>query len=171
MVEAPKFCCKKPRIELRGEGKKGNAVNEVCGHVVPSPLAFDAVKKTDIWKPLLNVKCKGVDGMAVRWLHSTPPGRAELCPPGTTPVGGAGYASWACDGLTTKEAQLHCCNVKGRMVCVRRFTDATSGNACDCSSGGIPRSEPPRAGAKPPAEAAAGLGALALSLAPAARRG
>lgn len=167
LVESPKFCCEKPRIELKTAGKTAQASGEVCcdtlaefdeqsqkikvvrgptstgtpeqmaalnvsGHVVPSPIAFDAMKDKDLWKPVLNVKCKGADGMAIRWPNSNPP-RAELCPPGTTPVGGAGYASWACDSLVTKENMLHCCRVKGHLVCVNRFTDQTNKSQCDCS--------------------------------------
>ncbi|CAK0812317.1 unnamed protein product [Prorocentrum cordatum] len=115
---------------------------------------------------------RGVEGAT-----GNPKGRENLLtPPLTSRPGLAGgqlpsrYASWACDGLTTREVQLHCCKVKGRQVCVRRFVDATGGADCNCRSGGLPRAEPPPE-AGPPAEAAAGLGVVALSLARTARQG
>jgi len=98
------------------------------GTNLPSPIGTQAMKDGSEWKLLLGQRCKGRDGTLISW----PSGRAEMCPTGSQPVHGAGYASWQCDGTYKKEHRLHCCSVKGKMKCVPNLVDQASAMKCNC---------------------------------------
>lgn len=173
MVEAPRFCARNARIDVRGTQVK--AKGQVCGDLLaefepesqrlrlvrgpavtgsaaqldqlrasrwrvgaPSPLALEAMKEAGDWKPALNAKCRGFLGTLLKWTHSKPAGRAELCKPGTPPVQGPGYASWETDGFSTEEHRLHCCTVQGQLRCVKRLSAARPTELCKCPGIGGP---------------------------------
>lgn len=104
------------------------------GDGIPSHIAFQALKEGSSWADVASTKCQGRSGTLISWLHSVPPNRAELCPTGTTPVQGAGYWSWACDGMYTTESLLHCCKVKGKLRCVHRLSENERFSQCNCGS-------------------------------------
>lgn len=123
------------------------------GDDMPSPIAYWQAQQGNDWRPLNGARCRGRSGTMIAWTQSNPPGRAEMCPTGTPPVRGQGYASWACDGSYTKEKVYHCCKVKGRLHCVRNFSEQPEGvGACHCLGiGGLKQNdeEPAAASALP----------------------
>lgn len=150
-------------------GQLEKLVDSGFGNKTPSRIAFEAMKQSGDWRPIINSRCNGVWGTLVKWTHSDPPDRAEMCNTGTPPVRGPGYSSWACDGSYTVEAQLHCCSVKGRMHCVKGFVDNTAKKTeqCNCLGIGGPKEEAPMAGVK---KAAWSLAAAAPGAPPRGRR-
>mmetsp|Transcript_45020 Transcript_45020/g.90884 ORF Transcript_45020/g.90884 Transcript_45020/m.90884 type:complete len:294 (+) Transcript_45020:142-1023(+) len=166
-VEAPRFCCRRPRIDIAGHQEQ--AKGQVCGDLMaefeqegqrlrvvrgptssasqqqlaelstsglgsaaPSPLAFHAMKDVGKWRQVGHRRCGGRSGTLIAWRHSDPPGRAELCPTGTAPVHGYGFASWACDGVYTQERYIHCCKVKGHLHCVNNLGEHRAWSQCNC---------------------------------------
>merc|ERR1712028_222878 len=98
------------------------------GTAIPSPVSTGAMKDGSEWKLLLGQRCKGREGTLITW----PSGRCEMCPTGSQPVHGNGYASWMCDGSYKKEKTLHCCAVKGKMKCVPNLTNQSAQAKCIC---------------------------------------
>merc|ERR1740123_3019224 len=99
-----------------------------------------AAEDTGQWQPSRNARCHGQKGTLVKWTHSKPAGRAEMCKSGTPPVQGPGYDSWECDGVSTVEHRLHCCTVLGKLHCAKSLADGTAATACACSTMGNAKS-------------------------------
>lgn len=112
-----------------GPQQLDNLLSAGLGKMVPSPIAMQALRDSKEWSLIAGTKCKGRDGTLLEW---TGTGRVELCPTGTTPVGGEGYSSWQCDEGYKEEVRLFCCSVKGRVKCVRKLNDKSAELGCRC---------------------------------------
>lgn len=141
--------------QLRQAAKDGFASS------LPSPVGMQALSAGSEWQPVGGAMCKGRMGTLVRWTHSDPAGKAEMCNAGSPPVRGQGYSSWACDDSYIKESRKYCCTVKGHTHCVGTFTDMRPGPTCNCPEIGGPSDtiEAKSASVIPPWLAGAILGA------------
>jgi len=113
--------------------------NAGLGKFSLSPLAFHARSTGSRWMDSSKTTCTGAEGVLVKWRGDSQ--RAELCNPGSPPVRGNGYSSWACEGSYTEERRFHCCRIDGQMDCVPDFSDETARSGCDCDGVGGPRDE------------------------------
>jgi len=107
------------------------------GDSSPSPISMNAMKEKGQWKNVNGAKCSGKLGQMIAWTRGEPPGRAELCMPGSKPVHGSGSSSWSCDGYSLKPSELYCCKVRGNLKCVPHFVEYAGNPAGPCKCPGI----------------------------------
>lgn len=115
------------------EKQLGDLEKAGLGETAPSPLALSLPIPTKTYA-VKTVNCKGRDGTLVKWPgDNSGKEKAELCPPGTSPVvPGASNMSWLCDGTYLNENRMHCCKVGKSYRCVSSLRDLTDSSDCNC---------------------------------------
>lgn len=129
---------------------------------MPSVFAMEALESAGMPKPVTHFRCQGTSGTLVRWTHSEPPDKAEMCNTGSPPVRGAGYSSWFCDDSAVEEHMLHCCTVRGHIQCVKALVNVQGGDTCKCRGYTDPKLEDTSPSTTQKASATAFLAGLSL---------
>lgn len=163
-IRHPKFCCRNPRLDLKGRTFK--AADDLCADVKAEyddkEMRFRYIQGSEGSAPnkkIKDVRIKRMLRAADRqrepgfkdWrqvapnqfcagndgtLITFPDGRAELCPTGSNPVRGPHHRGWACDGSYEIQSTDHCCMANGRVRCANDLVDSSGAALCNCPSPG-----------------------------------
>lgn len=146
VLETNQYCCKNPRIYIKGQ--RFSAHHPVCGDTMAefdsetqkirvtntastsgTAAQVNAVTGAGLgnldFSPLTLLTKKNewkevgkvtCVGQAGMLVKMIGTDRAEMCAPGTPPIRGPGYQSWMCDGTYIKPHRYHCCKLQDGTV-------------------------------------------------------